>query len=123
MPPFYTPGFEDHARIVYNPREVDPATGNVPILGLQHLINGQWSDPAGEPASDQSVFNVRTGAIDFQRAVVHGTPIVIVFTPLHYQAIYSQTDGHMIIGGPYQMDPAGPQPCNARTWYSEAGTC
>jgi hypothetical protein len=121
-PPIFGVGGKDVARIVYDPRRVDPATGDVRIAGLQHFIGGAWSSPDAQPASDQSVFNVTTRTLDFQRAETHGTPIVIMFTPQRYGGIVSQLDLHTIIGGPYEFDPAGPTPCNAKTWYQD-GTC
>jgi hypothetical protein len=36
--------------------------------------------------------------------------------------VISQTDLHTVIGGPYAFDPAGPQPCSAKTWNVD-GTC
>ena len=55
--------------------------------------------------------------------VTHGgTPIVLVYTPYKFTGIYSQTDGSELEGGTYAFSSAGPQPCDARTWYAN-GTC
>jgi hypothetical protein len=121
-PPIFHVGGKDVARIVYDPRRVDPLTGDVQIAGLQHLIGGAWSSPDAQPASDQSVFNVKTKTLDFQRAETHGAPIMIVFTPQRYGGVISQVDLHTLIGGPYEFDSAGPQPCNSETWRVD-GTC
>jgi hypothetical protein len=121
-PPNYHVGTQDTLRIVYDANKVNKKTGDVQIAGLQHYINGAYSDPNGEPASNQSIFNVNTKKLDFQRAVVHGTPIVIIFTPAGWQSIMDQTDGHQIIGGPYTFAASGPTWCNAKTWYAN-GTC
>jgi hypothetical protein len=113
-PPVFHVGGTDTARIVYDPRRVDPLTGDVRIEGLQHFVGGAWSSPDAQPASDQSVFNVTTRTLDFQRAETHGAPILIVFTPQHYGGVISQVDLHTLIGGPYTFDPAGPtasRPC------------
>lgn len=112
------------ARIVYNPRQVD-ANGDVAILGHQHFLGSAWADPngpAGTPVSNRSVFNVNALTLNYQVAVTHGLPIVLVYTPLKFVGIYSQSDGSMLEGGHYVFDPAGPEPCNARTWFQN-GTC
>ncbi len=121
-PPDFKPGAKDVLRIVYDPCAVDPATDSVRLLGLQHLSGAAWSPPSAQPASDQSVFSLRDRAVDFQRTAVHGTPILIVFTPQHWGAVYSQADGHEIIGGHYAMDEAGPTACDAASWRRD-GTC
>ena len=121
-PPAFHAGSRDVLRVVYDPRDVDAVTGRVRILGLQHLLGGHWSEPGGQPASEQSVLNVRDRSLDFQRAVTHGTPILIALTPLHWSAVYSQADGHEIIGGPYVLDGAGPVACNATSRRS-TGEC
>jgi hypothetical protein len=111
-------------RIVYDPRRVD-ADGNVVITGHQHYLGGAWADPngpAGTPVSNRSIFNVKTQTLSYDIQVTHGVPIVLVYTPYKITAIYSQTDGSQLEGGTYAFDPAGPQPCNARTWYQN-GTC
>src|SRR4051812_37536940 len=122
-PPIYHVGTQDKLRIVYDQNKVNKTTGDVRIAGLQHFIGGNWSSAAGEPASSQSIFNVNTKKLDFQRAAVHGTPIVIVFTPAGWQAIYDQVDGHMIIGGNYTFAAGGPVTCNAKTWLADQTTC
>jgi hypothetical protein len=121
-PPVFEVGGKDLARIVYDPRRVDPVTGDVQIEGLQHFIGGAWSSPDAQPASTQSVFNVKTRTLDFQRAETHGAPIMIVFTPQRYGGVISQVDFHTLIGGPYEFDPNGPTACNAKTWRVD-GTC
>ncbi len=111
-------------RLVYDPRRVD-ASGNVVITGHQHYLGTAWADPngpAGTPVSNRSVFNVKTETLSYDVQVTHGLPIVLVYTPYKVTAIYSQTDGSMLERGRYAFDPAGPQPCNARTWYQN-GTC
>ena len=111
-------------RIVYDPRRVD-SDGNVVITGHQHYLGGAWADPngpAGTPVSNLSIFNVNTQTLSYDVQVTHGVPIVLVYTPYKITAIYSQTDGSQLEGGTYAFDPAGPQPCNARTWYQN-GTC
>lgn len=72
--------------------------------------------------SNLSTFNVKSRTLNYQVAVTHGTPIVLVYTPLGFTGIYGQSDGSMLEGGRYTFDPAGPQPCRARTWY-QSGTC
>jgi len=111
-------------RIVYDPRRVD-ADGNVVIAGHQHYLGTGWADPngpTGTPVSNRSVFNINTQTLSYDVQVTHGVPIVLVYTPYKLTAIYSQTDGSELEGGTYAFDPAGPQPCNARTWYQN-GTC
>jgi len=117
-----TPGSHDRLRIVYDAAKVSVATGVVRILGLQHWTDGHWSPPASQPTSEQSLLNTRDRTVDFQRAVTHGTPILIALTPHRWSAVYSQEDGHQIIGGRYQLDPAGPTPCDVATWTA-SGEC
>ena len=121
-PPAWNAGGRDVLRVVYDPRDVDAVTARVRILGLQHLLGGHWSKPGGPPAREQSVLNVRDRSLDFQRAVTHGTPILIALTPLHWSAMYSKADGHEIIGGRYVLDEGGPVACNATGWRS-TGEC
>ncbi len=121
-PPFFHVGSEDRLRVVYDPRSIDPKTGTVRIIGVQHFLEGHWSEPAGQPGSDQSVLNVRERSIDYQRAVTHGTPILIALTPARWSAVYSHVDGHQIVGGPYVLEAAGPVTCNAASWRSK-GDC
>lgn len=111
-------------RIVYDPRRVDSA-GNVIIAGHQHYLGAAWAPitgPTATPVSNLSVFNVKTQTLTYDVQVTHGAPIVLVYTPYKLTAIYSQTDGSLLERGTYAFDPAGPQPCNARTWYAN-GTC
>ena len=121
-PPVFHAGSHDRLRIVYDAAQVSSATGTVRILGLQHWMDGHWSSPASQPTSEQSILNVRDRTLDFQRTVTHGAPILIALTPLNWSAVYSQKDGHEIIGGRYELDPAGPVPCDARIWAT-TGEC
>jgi hypothetical protein len=110
-PAFYKVGYEDTARIIYNDSDINEKDKTVPILAQQHFIGGAWASSI--PVSNQSIFHVDTKKLDYLYAVVHGTPIVIVYTVEGMQAIISQTDATVLIKGHYAFDPAGPAPLDS----------
>jgi len=110
-------------RVVYNPRHID-ADGNVVLVGHQEYLGG-WANPFtadGTPVDNHTVFNVNTHELTYDVQVTHGRPIVLVYTPYNFLGIYDATDGSELEAGTYAFDTAGPQYCNAHTWYVN-GTC
>jgi hypothetical protein len=99
-------GTRDRMRIAYDKTKVDPVTHKVPIVYLGHYLNGMWTSVTPTNASSLDLSSV-PHKLDFEAAVVHGTPIDVVFEGADQRlTILSRPDFQPLISGRYTIDPA-----------------
>jgi len=100
----YRIGGHDRDRVLYDDRQIDPATHRVPVLAVSHYIGGHWMDTHADAAMlDMSRQPYR---LSFTAAVNHGGPILVLFEPgSRRMAIERRPDFHMLIAGVYRIDP------------------
>ncbi len=105
-------GAVDRLRIVYDASAIDPKTGRVKLLNLQHFTGGRYSPPAPDstqmPTDDAWLDTSSTPLrLHYKASVIHGQPIIIEFDEnSHRLTIHPQRDPTATLeSGVYRIDP------------------
>jgi len=104
-------GSHDRLHLVFDASDIDAASGRVPLLNMQHLINGEYQpahpDPIFMPMSDAWLeLGQEPIALHFRGSVVHGKPILIEADErTHRLTIHPQERPQdVLISGQYTID-------------------
>jgi len=118
----------DKVRVIYDPSAVNSTTGEVQVLGVQHLLSdGKWSPVSAMPPSSSSTFTTtspqRLGDVSFLDAAASsemspagltaGPTYVAFASQSSFVGIYDQLTGGPYAFGSYTADPSGPIACDA----------